>query len=137
RSEISYQQHMIFCQVYDVFTASEVKLTLLEELPADYEITIVEAAGTANEIKTNIPLEQLDRLEGNSNVTSVYVPPVPDDLMLHSFRQLRHIIRTLRGPGCCPSDKKQTPMSLRNYLLEETYELLEEIEIEAYEAIIE
>src|SRR5699024_12554474 len=68
RSEISYQQHMIFCQVYDAFTASEVKLTLLEDLPADYEITIVEAAGTANEKKTNIPLEQLDRLEGISNL---------------------------------------------------------------------
>src|SRR5690625_9710 len=137
RSEISYQQHMIFCQVYDAFTASEVKLTLLEDLPADYEITIVKASGTANEKKTNIPLEQLDRLEGISNLTSVYVPPVPDDLMLHSFRQLRHIIHTLRGPGGCPWDKKQTHMSLRKYLLEETYELLEAIEIEDDEAIIE
>src|SRR5699024_5756053 len=113
------------------------KLTLLEDLPADYEITILEAAGTANEIKTNIPLEQLDRLEGISNLTSVNVPPVPDDLMLHSFRQLRHIIRTLRGLGGCPWDRKQTHMALRDYLLEETYELLEAIEIEDDEAIIE
>src|SRR5699024_6278828 len=62
---------------------------------------------------------------------------LPDDLMLHSFRQLRHIIRTLRGPCGCPWDKKQTHMSLRKYLLEETYELLEAIEIEDDEAIIE
>src|SRR5699024_12388631 len=60
-----------------------------------------------------------------------------DDLMLHSFRQLRHIIRTLRGPGGCPWDKKQTHMSLRKYLLEETYELLEAIEVEDDEAMIE
>src|SRR5699024_12763082 len=102
----------------------EVKLTLLEDLPADYEITIVEAAGTANEKKTNIPREQLDRLEGMSNLTSVHVPPVPDDLMLHSFRQLRHIIHTLRGPGGCSWDQTHTHTSLRTVLLEETYEFL-------------
>src|SRR5699024_1278252 len=115
-SEISYQQHMIFCQVYDAFTASEVNLTLLEDLPADYEITIVEAAGTTNEKKTTTPLEQLDRLEAISNLTTVYVPPVPDDLMLHSFRQLRHIILTFTGAGGCPWANNQTHTSLRTYL---------------------
>src|SRR5699024_1028173 len=137
RSEISYQQHMIFCQVYDAFIASEVKLTLLEDLPADYEITIVEAAGTAKENKTNIPHKVINRLEGISNITSVYEPPVPDNLMQHSFRQLHHIIDKIRGPGGCPWDKKQTHMSLRKYLLEEIHELLEAIEIEDDEAIIE
>src|SRR5699024_1822165 len=36
RSQLHYQQHLIFCQVYDRYIASEVKLTLLEDLPADY-----------------------------------------------------------------------------------------------------
>src|SRR5699024_5498485 len=60
RSEISYQHHMIFCQVYDAFTASEVKLTLIEDLAKDDEITIVEEGGIGKEKKTNIPLDQLD-----------------------------------------------------------------------------
>src|SRR5699024_11242075 len=48
-----------------------------------------------------------------------------------------HSIRTLRGPCGWLLDKKQTHMSVRKYLLEETYELLEAIEIEDDEAIIE
>lgn len=137
RDDLSYQQHIVFCQVYDAFVASEVKLTLLEDLPADYMITVIEAAGTANEKKQTIPLEELDRMEGISNLTSVYVAPVPDSLLQHTFPCLRDVIRTLREPGGCPWDRKQTHTSLRKYLLEETYELIDAIEKEDDEAITE
>src|SRR5699024_11280517 len=45
RSQLDYRHHIIFCQVYDRFIASEVKLSLLEDLPADYQVTVVVAAG--------------------------------------------------------------------------------------------
>ena len=35
------------------------------------------------------------------------------------------IIRRLRAPGGCPWDAKQTPETLRTYVLEEAYELIE------------
>jgi len=38
------------------------------------------------------------------------------------------IIKTLRGEHGCPWDKKQTPYTLKKYLLEETYEAIEAIE---------
>jgi tetrapyrrole methylase family protein / MazG family protein len=38
------------------------------------------------------------------------------------------IARRLRAPDGCPWDREQTPASLRPYLLEETYELLEAID---------
>lgn len=38
------------------------------------------------------------------------------------------IARRLRAPDGCPWDREQTPKSLRPYLLEETYELLEAID---------
>jgi len=38
------------------------------------------------------------------------------------------VVRRLRAPGGCPWDKEQTHESLRPYLLEETYELLEAID---------
>ena len=38
------------------------------------------------------------------------------------------IIRTLRGSQGCPWDQKQTPESLKKYLLEETSELAEAID---------
>jgi len=38
------------------------------------------------------------------------------------------VVHTLRAPGGCPWDREQTHQSLRQYLLEETYELLEAID---------
>src|ERR1044072_3688133 len=42
--------------------------------------------------------------------------------------RLVEIMRTLRAPGGCPWDREQTPASLRPFVLEETYEVLEAIE---------
>ena len=44
------------------------------------------------------------------------------------FERLVEIMRTLRAPGGCPWDREQTPASLRPFVLEETYEVLEAIE---------
>src|SRR5829696_4621252 len=44
------------------------------------------------------------------------------------FDRLVEIMRTLRAPGGCPWDREQTLASLRPFVLEETYELLEAIE---------
>ena len=41
---------------------------------------------------------------------------------------LEAIMRRLREPGGCPWDRKQTHESLRPYLLEETYEVIERID---------
>jgi MazG family protein len=45
-----------------------------------------------------------------------------------SLEKLVDIMARLRAPGGCPWDREQTPASLRPYLLEETYEVLEAIE---------
>ena len=42
--------------------------------------------------------------------------------------ELVEIIQTLRGPDGCPWDKKQTPKNVKEYLVEELYELLEAID---------
>src|SRR5437867_12128135 len=41
---------------------------------------------------------------------------------------LFEVVARLRAPGGCPWDREQTHESLRPYLLEETYELLEAID---------
>ena len=45
-----------------------------------------------------------------------------------SFDRLVTIMRALRGPNGCPWDREQTLASLRPFVLEETYEVLEAIE---------
>src|SRR5688500_7590328 len=44
------------------------------------------------------------------------------------FDRLVEIMRTLRAPGGCPWDREPTLASLRPFVLEETYEVLEAIE---------
>lgn len=44
------------------------------------------------------------------------------------FENLIHIMAELRGKNGCPWDKEQTHESLRQYLLEESYEVLESID---------
>lgn len=138
RSSIQLRNHLIIGQVYDAFSASEVKLTLMDVLPYDYPIKIVTAAGSILEKIKEIELHELDREIDLNNLTSIYVPPVQEEKLLYKeFSQLRHIIAELRGPNGCPWDKKQTHESLRKYLLEESYELIEAINEGDIDHIIE
>lgn len=45
-----------------------------------------------------------------------------------SFSELKEIIARLRGPDGCPWDKKQTHASLRPFLVEESYEVLQALD---------
>ena len=47
---------------------------------------------------------------------------------MNAFDELVGIVARLRGEGGCPWDRAQTPSSLRPYVLEETYELLDAID---------
>lgn len=42
---------------------------------------------------------------------------------------LVEVVKTLRSPHGCPWDKVQTHESLRRYFIEETYEVVDAIEI--------
>ncbi|EDL63655.1 nucleoside triphosphate pyrophosphohydrolase, partial [Bacillus sp. SG-1] len=136
--DIKMDQHLLIGQVYDAFSASNVKLTLMELYPFDYMVKMVTAAGTKNELVKKIPLVELDREVELNNLTSLYVPPAREmDMRYKQFSTFRQIIARLRGPGGCPWDIEQTHHSLKKYLIEETYELLEAIEEEDTDHIIE
>ncbi|KAB8126501.1 nucleoside triphosphate pyrophosphohydrolase [Gracilibacillus oryzae] len=137
RYQLQYEQHLVFCQVYDAFIASEVKLALLEDLPPEYMIYIAEAVGSEQESVKHIPLYQLDQQTHLSNLTSVYVPPIDKQELNHQFFRLREVVASLRGPGGCPWDQKQTHESLKKYLIEEAYEVLDAIDQEDDDAIAE
>ena len=44
------------------------------------------------------------------------------------FQRLVDIMSRLRGPGGCPWDREQTFDTIKPYLLEETYEVLDSID---------
>ncbi|MDM5196838.1 nucleoside triphosphate pyrophosphohydrolase [Fictibacillus enclensis] len=138
KEQIQVRNHLIIVQVYDGFIASDVKLTLMDKYPDDFEVAVVTAAGSTSESVHYVPLHELDRSVELNNLTAVYVPPVRDDIiLLKDFEHLRGVIATLRGPDGCPWDKKQTNESLKRYLIEEAYEVIEAIDEEDDEHLVE
>jgi tetrapyrrole methylase family protein / MazG family protein len=138
-SRIRPDLHLLIAQVYDRMVASEVKLSLMEVYPDDTPVFLATALGISGEEKIlKLPLYELDRQEVYSNLTAVYVPPVKEEKVFYRrFDYLTGIIEKLRSPEGCPWDREQTHESLRPYLLEETYELLDALNEGDPEAMLE
>ena len=110
-------------------TASEVKLTLSEYYPDEYEVYFaLPAPGGGYEIRTR-RLFELDRMKEYDAASVLLVPPAKDmDLPRHSVDGLMQVMRRLRAPGGCPWDAEQTHESLKKSLLEECYEVIDAID---------
>lgn len=119
-------------QVYSPAVASNVKLTLMNQYPDDFGVTLVHAAGTDNPIVEAVPLYEIDRSPHIRHTTALYVPALGG---MSSFEQFQEIIAHLRAPEGCPWDREQTHLSLRKYLLEETYEVLEALDSQDSDAL--
>jgi len=52
----------------------------------------------------------------------------PDDRVREEFAALVETVARLRGPGGCPWDREQTHASLKRYVIEETYEVIDAID---------
>jgi len=124
----------LIAQVHSTEAASNLKLTLMAVYPDDHPILLIHDAGTENELIEKIPLFELDRSRMIKNRSSVFLPPLGKGSSLESFQE---IIAHLRAPDGCPWDREQDHQSLRQNLLEETYEVLEAIDAEDSNAMQE
>ena len=128
----------IITQVYDRLVASEVKLMLMDYYKDDFEICVIRAAGVEGmERIAWIPLYELDRMEWVDYLTSIYIPPAQQEAKYKSFEDLVELMEALRSENGCPWDREQTRQSLRPYLLEETYEVLDAIDKDDLDLIVE
>ncbi len=122
--------HTVIAQVYDVFTASDVKLALMDVYPDDYPVVVAHALGVpGEEYMETVPLYEIDRIERYGNLSIIYIPRAEDpSLSNRTFERLHEIVRILRSPDGCPWDREQTHTSIRKNLIEEMYEVLETID---------
>lgn len=137
-SYIDTNTAMIITQIYDSFIASNIKLQLMEYYDYDQEVCIVSGAGVKNlESKKYVPLFELDRMENKFDyLTSLYIPK-SSKKVYNTVNDLYQIMETLRGPGGCDWDKKQTHESLKKYVIEEAYELCQAIDNDDIDEMIE
>ncbi|SHK21618.1 bifunctional methyltransferase/pyrophosphohydrolase YabN [Paramaledivibacter caminithermalis] len=129
---------IIVTQVYNRFVASEVKLKLIEYYDDEYEITIIRGAGIASQEKIiKVPLYELDRVDFLDHLTSIFIPKVGNDIKKYKMHNLVDIMKKLRSNEGCPWDRKQDHQSLKPYLIEESYEVLEALEKDDIELLEE
>ncbi len=112
-------------QVYSQAVASNVKLTLMNEYPDEFPVKLIHSAGTDGFHVEDIPLYELDRTQHINHLTSLYLPAMEP---LSSFQSFQDVIAHLRAPEGCPWDREQTHESLRPFLIEEAYEVIEAID---------
>lgn len=127
---------VLVTQVYDQHMASELKLQLMEIYDPEKSVILLINSGIPNEEKSmEICLYELDRIDAINHLTSLYIPA--ENAAYQGFQGTIEMMRTLRGQGGCSWDQAQNHESLRNYLLEESYEVLDAIDNEDWDNLAE
>jgi tetrapyrrole methylase family protein/MazG family protein len=123
----------LLAQVYNRQVASNLKLTLMNQYPDDFTVRLIHAAGTPEATVETVPLYEIDRSPHIKHMTCLFVPALGG---MSSFERFQETIAHLRAPEGCPWDREQTHLSLRPFLLEETYEVLEALDNEDPRALV-
>lgn len=114
---------MLVCHCDRRDALSEIKLSI-EPWPAARPV-VLQGLGTSGERIFEVDWVDLDRVVEPDHLTSVYLPRLESPVGA-AFGALVELMRRLRAD--CPWDAQQTHASLRAYLLEESYEVLEAID---------
>jgi tetrapyrrole methylase family protein/MazG family protein len=125
--EVNPDLPLLVGQLYHRDLAADVKLALMMVYPDEHTVTVVRAVTTKGESIRQMPLYELDRNDELDHLTALYIPPLPHPGSLQAFQE---VVAHLRAPEGCPWDQEQTHRSLRPFLLEETYEVLQALDRE-------
>lgn len=127
----------IITQVYSKLTVSEAKIKLMDYYDDEQNLYLIRAAGVKDlERIETMPLYMIDRVDWIDYLTSIYIPPVLHKTK-HDFTDLLNIMETLRSDSGCPWDIEQTHETLKRYLIEEAYEVIDAIDKDDMEGLCE
>lgn len=124
----------VIAQIHSPGVASNVKLTLMAVYPDNHQVNLIHGAGTKEGKVETVELYKIDRSSSIGLLTALYIPPLRDG---SSFEGFQEVVAHLRAPDGCPWDREQTHLSLRPFLLEETYEVLSALDDEDQVALQE
>lgn len=131
-----YPPHLplLIAQLYSRQVAADVKLTLMEVYPPHHPVRLVHQAGTRAVKVEALNLYEIDRSSSIDWMTSLYLPALARET---SFEAFQEVVAHLRSPEGCPWDREQDHQTLKPFLLEEAYELVEAIDQENVAAMKE
>ncbi len=117
---------------------AEIKLKLLAVYPAEAKVFISKLNQDGSPDIEEVLLHTLDHSRKFDHTSCVYLPSFElMDLNRYKFRHLVEIMEMLRAPDGCPWDREQSHESLKQYLIEETYEVLEAIDLKDMDKLAE
>lgn len=126
------RENLLILQVYSREIASRVKLQLAETHHDEAQVIVAGHVGVEeSEYVHERKLWELDRIGDFDHLSSVYVPASEEDSRA-GLRELEELMDRLLGPGGCPWDREQSHASLRRYLIEECYEVIDAIDREDF-----
>lgn len=136
--KIGFCNSLVFTQVYNRFTASELKLKLMDVLAYDTDIVIFKAAGIKSlEQKVHTELYKIDHIDFEfDHLSSVFIP-FPYTGKNQSMSDFVDTIETLRSENGCPWDREQTRESLLPQFYEELDEFRDAVRNDDIDNIIE
>ena len=127
--QIDPEQNYVVEEIDSRMAAGETKLFLSEFVPDEAAVFLASIGKDGSYQVREIKLCDLDRQKTYDATTVLYVPRTAyESRTRHGFDDVMRIVRRLRAPNGCPWDREQTHESLKNALLEESYELIDAID---------
>lgn len=124
-------------QVYSKFVAANIKIRLMEYYNDEQEVYLIRAAGVPGLERVQImSLYEIDRVNWVDYLTSLYIPPVKNKKR-YDFNDLLNVMDKLRSEDGCPWDREQNHETLKKYLIEESYEVIDAIDKDDMEGLSE
>lgn len=121
---------VVVTQVYNQEIASEVKLTLIDRYGDEAPVQLIRHLSLPDESVLTMPLFELDRHSMDHLTLCVFDPKqaVPQAAEPFTLQPLIQVMKALRNPGGCPWDRSQNHETLRTYLLQEAWEVIDAID---------
>ena len=118
---------MLIAQCDSRLVCSEVKLALLESLPADHEVTVLQRLGLPDERVFTVALADVDREVEPDHLTSLFVD-TGTRRWARSWRGCSRSPSGCAGRVVARGTRRRRTTRLRRHVLEEAYEVVEAIE---------
>ena len=114
---------LLVAHVHAQWVLSDIKLAL--DVGPEQQVTVLQRLGTPDEQIFDVAWPDLDRLVEADHLTSLFLPEVNAPAGYQLARSVE-MMRRLRQD--CPWDRRQDHNSLRKYMVEEAYEVLDAID---------
>ncbi len=133
RLKVKSSNHLVVTGTSSRALVSTARQKLAKIYPEDYPVVGVKQTGMRTGKLFKAPLHKIDQVKDKCFYSALYLEPFQQG----KIEDLIAIMAALRSEKGCPWDKKQDHRSLRQYLVEEAYEVVAAIDREDEDALQE